>query len=282
MKSILAKLASVGLVLVVLTLADCNTVSADETVTLDSKTVTLGFMNVFELDRSGAIPVPGAFVFGSGWGFADLTAVFEEDGTLTLGPNVIGDPNEFWYLDTCECAKDPTNPGGPGQLGNKWMDANGYAEINDDSLAGITVTFTGEVLSHTLTPNHSVRAFIRDFTPDYSAFNETCLELTPTTGVFSIELVTDPGLGRHVQYGFNFQGENVWVTDVGPFGTVSIGAVGAGCILGDLNGDMVVDLFDIAGFVDAVISGEFSCVADVNEDGEVDLGDIAPFVSLLV
>lgn len=186
---------------------------ADLTVTVDSA-IDLGFMNVFEIDRTGPVPVAGDFVFGSNWGFADLTANFEGDGSLTLGPNTIGDPDPFWYV----------GGGGPGALGNKWMDANSFAQFSDGSLSGMNVTFTGEVLSHTLTPNHSVFAFIRDFAPDFSSFNETILELTPSSGTFSIELDTLADVGRNVQYGFAFRGENVWVTDVGPFGSVNIGA----------------------------------------------------------
>ena len=36
---------------------------------------------------------------------------------------------------------------------------------------------------------------------------------------------TIPVPGRHVQYGFQMVGPNVWVTDVGPFGNVQIAAV---------------------------------------------------------
>jgi len=87
----------------------------------------------------------------------------------------------------------------------------------------MNVTFEGTVLSNTLTDAHTATAFIRDFAPDFSSFNEVTAALTP--GDFSITLATDPGAGRHVQYGFNFQGENVWVTDRDPFGTVVIAAV---------------------------------------------------------
>ena len=41
-------------------------------------------------------------------------------------------------------------------------------------------------------------------------------------GPFSISLETDPGLGRHVQWGFQSVGVNVWITDIDPFGSVVI------------------------------------------------------------
>src|SRR5688572_6870270 len=76
-------------------------------VTVDPARITNGFMNVFNL------PPPdgdGAYQFGSSWGFADLTASFS-GSDLTLGPNTIGDPNEYWYR--CVGSAVPPNCGGP-------------------------------------------------------------------------------------------------------------------------------------------------------------------------
>ena len=72
------------------------------TVTVNPTTLTSGFMNVFELPVNG-----GGYVFGSGWGPADLVSSFAGN-TLTLRPNQIGDPNPFWYIGGV----------GPGQAGN--------------------------------------------------------------------------------------------------------------------------------------------------------------------
>jgi hypothetical protein len=100
--------------------------------------------------------------------------------------------------------------------------SNGYVEVtNDPAFSGVAVTFTGTVQSNTLTANHTARAFIRDFAPDYSTFQESSVVLTG--GQFSISLNTLAGAGRHVQYGFNVQGENVWVTDAAAFGTIVVG-----------------------------------------------------------
>src|SRR5690348_364543 len=73
------------------------------TVTVDPSAPWVGFMNVSETPQNG-----GGYVFGSGWGTADLTATFAGP-ILTLGPNTIGDPNPFWYSPS----------GGPGSVGNK-------------------------------------------------------------------------------------------------------------------------------------------------------------------
>jgi hypothetical protein len=166
----------------------------------------IGFMNVFELPSNG-----GAYVFGSGWGTADLCASFSGT-TLTLSPNTVNDPSTFWYQ----------GGGAPGAPGNKIMDANFYQDFGG-IYAGQTVTFTGLVLDNSLTSAHTSVAFIKDFAPDYSSFIGTTVALTP--GVFNLTLAALNDPNRHVQIGFETIGVNVWSTDVGPFGKVDITAV---------------------------------------------------------
>ena len=163
----------------------------------------IGYMNVFELPSNG-----GAFVFGSGWGTADLCATFS-GSVLTLTPNTIGDPNPFWY----------TPSGGPGAQGNKTMDANMYVE-QTGPLSGQMVTFTGNVLVNTLVSPYTSVAFIKDFAPDYSSSISITAPLV--NGVFSLSLATVADPTRHVQYGFETIGPDVWITDVGPKGFVQI------------------------------------------------------------
>ncbi len=172
----------------------------------------LGFMNVFELPANG-----GGFVFASSWGVPDLNASFNDPASeVTMSPNTINDPDPFWYQ----------GGGGPGAPGNKIMEANLYIQVDDDSLAGQTVTFEGFVTDLSYTAAHDAYIFIRDFAPDFSSVNETIIPVTGT-GAFSLSLNTDPGLGRHVQYGFQSVGENVWSTDVAPFGSVTFSSVPA-------------------------------------------------------
>jgi hypothetical protein len=169
-----------------------------------------GFMNVFETPQHG-----GAFSFGSAWGTTDLCANFSSSA-LTLSPNTIGDPNPFWYSPS----------GGPGAVGNKTMDANMYVE-QTGPLAGQTVTFTGDVLSNTLVGHVNQLgngwtsvAFIKDFAPDYTSSISVTAPLV--NGVFNISLATINDPSRHVQYGFETIGPDVWSTDVGPYGSIQI------------------------------------------------------------
>jgi hypothetical protein len=184
---------------------------AQTNITVDAADINLGYMNVYDLAWN--------WHFGQPWGFADLRAVWTDYYTLTLGPNTIGDPNEYWYQ--CVDGYTPPDCGGPGAPGNKYMEANAYAEVTGP-LAGQTVTFSGDVTEYTLTSAHNVVAFVKDYAPDYSSYVEQSVPLTGT-GLFSVTLacINDPS--RHVQWGFQMIGVNVWETDVYPFGKITIG-----------------------------------------------------------
>ncbi len=152
---------------------------------------------------------PGAYQFGSGWGTADLTAVFS-GGVLTLGPNSVNDPSNYWYIPA----------GGPGSTGNKIMDANMYVEPPAGTFANQTLTFSGTVLSNSLVGHVNQQgngwtsvAFIKDFAPDYSSNVTQTVPLT--AGAFSVSLATINNPARHVQYGFETIGPDVWATDRG-------------------------------------------------------------------
>jgi hypothetical protein len=210
-----------------------STVRADATFTVDQAHPWVGHMNVFDNPLDG-----GAYLWGSGWGVPDLVSIFDNNAdTLTLSPNTIGDPNEYWY----ECTGTGTAPncGSPGATGNKIMDANTYVSLPDNTYGGQTITFQGTVLANTLSGPHVAKAFIRDFDPSYGSYFESSVVLTP--GPFSISLALDPGAGRHAQFGFNFNGPNVWITDVAPFGSVVVETVAAAGVPGDFDGDDDVD-----------------------------------------
>jgi hypothetical protein len=207
MKSFLKTLAISSFSLLALTSVNAATV------TVNPAAAWQGFMNVFETPQHG-----GAFVFGQGWGTADLAATFSGPA-LTLAPNTINDPNAFWYSPS----------GGPGAVGNKSMDANMYVETTG-LYTGQTLTFTGNVLANTLFGHvnqigngWTSVAFIKDFAPDYSSSVSITTPLV--NGVFSISLPTVNDPGRHIQYGFETIGPDVWSTDVGPYGNIQITAV---------------------------------------------------------
>lgn len=195
-------------------LAGASSAQAVVVTPADGSAPWLGFMNVFELNN--------APVFSSPWGVADLRTEFSPT-TLTLLPNSIGDPNPFWY----------TPSGGPGSTGNKLMEANLYLETTGGALSGQNVTFQGNVLSNTFTSAHEVKVFIRDFAPGFSSVVETIVPLS-STGAFSISMNTINDPARIVQYGFQVKGQNVWITDIAPFGNmvIAVPTPGAAALIG--------------------------------------------------
>ena len=64
-------------------------------------------------------------------------------------------------------------------------------------------------------------------------------------------------------------------------GGFQVGGESAKVLLGDINCDGVINLLDVAPFIDAISTGTFSEKADVNQDGTVNLLDVAPFIDLL-
>ncbi|MEM1083090.1 MAG: PEP-CTERM sorting domain-containing protein [Verrucomicrobiota bacterium] len=196
---------------------------AATTVTYDNSFAG-SFMNVHELTANGG-GGKGGFVFGGGWGVSDLVAIQDVPSTsVTLSPNSVGDPNEFWYQNTSGAAPDPVNPGGPGQLGNKWMEANFFNEVGDGSLAGEELTFSVDVTAFSFTAAHTLQLFIADFEAGFAnpIFTEVAVN---GTGVATVTANLTNNPTNIVQYGFRVSGENVWVTDVAPFGSATIGAI---------------------------------------------------------
>ena len=186
--------------------------------------VWLGYMNVFE---SLANPtnslgyVPG---LSSSWATADLRASFC-GSALILAPNTIGDASSVWYVST----NSPS-------VNNKTMNANFYVEPIG-SLPGQLVTFSGTVNVNTLVglsntnpagQGWTVKAFIKDFAPNYSANTPAEVEV-PASGVFSVQLQTSYTAENHVQYGFTVEGPCVWPTDsaLASYGNVQIAATSA-------------------------------------------------------
>lgn len=191
------------------------------TYTVDPGASWLGFMNVWDVGGSGyGMGAAGGYVFGGGWGTADLRASFAGP-VLSLKANTIGDPNPFWY----------TPSGGPGSTGNKIMEANFYQEFNGGVLGGTTVNFTGDVLGNSLLGpvdgagrGWTAVAFIKDFAPDYSSSVTSFVPLT-SLGVFNVSLNTINDPARHVQFGFQVIGPDVWAGEPLSVPSVDITAV---------------------------------------------------------
>jgi len=53
-------------------------------------------------------------------------------------------------------------------------------------------------------------------------------------------------------------------------------------ILGDINGDEILNVLDIVLMINMILDNEYSIVADVNEDGFVNVIDVVLMVNILV
>lgn len=195
----------------------------------------IGYMNVFNND-SGA---QGGFVFGQGWGVADLktTIVTSNPGTL-VGDQLTLQPNFNTYAD---------NPGDPfwrdnagaGPDGNKWMEANVFVETS--SIAEPTFTLQGVVDNYTLDSAYQAQAFIKVLDPSQgfaTVLNDTIA--LPASGSFTVNSDLSSYQGLLLQTGFVVSGLNANPDNETTLGNVkvtlvpepsSVGLLGIGGLL---------------------------------------------------
>ena len=166
---------------------------------VDSSRTWLGYMNVYDLGNN--------YLWGNAWGTADLPAVFS-GSTLTLSPNVnvYNAVDPYWV-----------NPDGSGA---KLMDANFYVE--DASLSGNNVVFSGNVLANTLAAGYTAQAFIKEFTAGYGWVNGTWADLIGGQP-FSLSQATTAG--DIIQYGFEVKGPDANPATVALLGYASLEAI---------------------------------------------------------
>ena len=53
-------------------------------------------------------------------------------------------------------------------------------------------------------------------------------------------------------------------------------------IIGDVNGDQILDILDVVLMINMVLSNEYNSIADVNEDGVVNILDVILMVNILI
>lgn len=158
----------------------------------------IGYINIF-----GSA---GNYINGYGTDTPILRASFN-GSLLTLAPNtsLYNATDTYWV-----------NPDGSGA---KNVDANFYVE--DPSLVGYGITFTGYCRSNTLVSPYASTAFIRDFNANYSALVQTATAPLVTGHAFSISLA-GTAAGDHVQYGFNTYGPDANPATAAGLGNVII------------------------------------------------------------
>lgn len=173
--------------------------NAQTVVDVNTNSTWNGYMNVF--NNVGG--TKGSFVFGQGWGFADLKSTLTAT-ELTLQPNYntyADNPGDAFWRDNA----------GAGPDGNKWMEAISFVESNGTILGGGTLQFDYNVTNFTLTNTMSTSAFIKvlDANSGYATVLNDTLALTGT-GANSVtsDLSSFSAANYIIQYGFAMEGLN--------------------------------------------------------------------------
>ena len=181
----------------------------------------VGYMNVFNNDGGSQ----GGFVFGQGWGVADLktTVTTSNPGTI-IGDQLVLQPNFNTYTD---------NPGDPfwrdnagaGPGGNKWMEANTLVETNP--LAVTSYTLQGTVDANDLdTSLYTAEAFIKVLDPNQGFATVLNDRITlPSAGPFVVTSDLSLYQGLILQAGFTMNGLNANIVNEAAYGSVSVSVV---------------------------------------------------------
>ena len=176
--------------------------NSQTTLLVDPTKSWIGYVNVFSLPSDG-----GGYQFGSAWGTGALTAYYDvatppyNTVTLIANTNTYNPSDPYWVK--------------PDGSGNKTVDASYY--VQNDTLEGQTLVFSGVCLTNTLVSPYTSTVFIKEFDAYYNVINSTVV--TPAGGQpFSISLST--GSGSHIQYGFETTGP-----DANPATVYSLGDV---------------------------------------------------------
>lgn len=185
-------------------------------VSVDSARTWLGYAAYFDLPSQG-----GNYRFAE---FFEAARTAELPGgfagnVATLAPNrrgaFVGDTgnpffNDWWVSD-----------GNGGFTTNKYVLNQFY--VQDDSLAGSTVHFSGQVLANSLAPGYTAYAFIVETTGEFYALVAKTRRLLTSAGSF--QLSADTTAGNHLAYGIEVWGPGAPDASLGSLGSVSISAV---------------------------------------------------------
>lgn len=202
-----------------------TTTSAQTTVNFDSTSSWIGYMNVYN-NASGS---QGSFVFGSGWGVADVKSTLDTGAnTLTLQPNYNTYSNALGGINADRAFWTDSTDGGvtAGPNGNKWMEANTFVEGTGLGVGGL-LTFNYDITSFTLDSAFNAEAFIKALDPG-AGFATVINDRVTLTGTGANSVVADLTTADPswiIQYGFTVNGLNQNPVNEVANGSVVVGAV---------------------------------------------------------
>jgi hypothetical protein len=159
-------------------------------VTVATSQAWKGFMNVFNLDDS--------YAFGFAYGAADLRATATTT-SMTLEPNIAiwtaEATNEAWFDQSAAS-----------QTANKYIEASSF--IEDNTLAGSDLTFSGNVSVADLGEGYTVVAFVKALDPDngYATVVNKNIVISSTGDFTASATAAELAAGYIIQYGFTVTG----------------------------------------------------------------------------
>ena len=193
-----------------------------------------GYMNVFDLGMN--------YQWGSPWATSDLPASFSGDvATLSPNVNVYNAADSYW-----------ANPDGSGA---KIMEANYYVE--DNSLAGQTVAFSGYCQTNTLVSPYTSIAFIK---VNYG----TAASVALVSGQpFTLNVSSAATAGAfNIQYGFATTGPDANPATVASLGHVLVSPSAPTSVVSDVKQQS-------AGFISVKTTSKLAYSGTLYVDGDV-------------
>jgi len=171
-----------------------------------------GYVNAFNVSDNG-------YAFGFPYGAADLRATATAT-SMTLEPNIL-----IWTAEATNA--DWFDQGAATQTANKYIEASSY--IEDNTLAGSDLTFTGNVSVSDLGSEYTVVAFVKALDPNagYATVVNNTADISSTGDFTTSATAAELAAGYIIQYGFSVTGPLADPADT-TLGSVVIGEATAG------------------------------------------------------
>ena len=171
-----------------------------------------GYVNAFNVSDGG-------YAFGFSYGVEDLRATATTT-SMTLEPNIA-----IWTAEATNAAW--FDQGAATQTANKYIEASSY--IEDNTLAGSDLTFTGNVSVSDLGSEYTVVAFVKALDPNagYATVVNNTADISSTGDFTASATAAELAAGYIIQYGFAVTGPLADPADT-TLGSVVIGEATAG------------------------------------------------------
>ena len=181
--------------------------TSQNTVSVDASKTWKSYVAAFNVSD-------GNFAFDFPYDFPKNKSTFSGN-VLTMQPNFLiwAENAASWNADWFSASETP----------NKAVEVSGFVE--DNSLAGSDLTFSGNLDSYTIASGYTVKAFIKALDPGngYATVTNKTFTLTDAVSTFSVSASASELLAGHIiQYGFSVTGLIANPTEESNLGSVVV------------------------------------------------------------